>query len=306
MTDRISPQSAPMPENISVVIPTYNYGHFIANAISGVLSQSLAPAEVIVVDDGSTDDTEDVVREFGEKVEYVRQENGGVCSARNAGVAHSTGDLIAFADADDVWLPEKLEKQAAKFAADTELGLVHCGMREFESRTGETIRLHVEGLEGQVADNILLWEQSVIVGPGGTILVTRSAFDEVGGFDTEMKVGEDLDFCYRVARKFKIGFVPDVLVEYRSHGANAHINVAEMERGMGRFYDKAFADAGADVLKLKRRSYGNFHSVLAGSYFYSGQYGAFARHAVLSLLNRPSKLKYFTSFPYRRLRRKQS
>jgi hypothetical protein len=76
-----------------------------------------------------------------------------------------------------------------------------------------------------------------------------------------------------------------------------------MERGMGRFYEKAFAEGDESVLKLKRRAYGNFHSVLAGSYFYAGQYGAFARHAALSLWNRPSKIGHFAGFPIRRLRK---
>ncbi|MEJ7848404.1 MAG: glycosyltransferase [Pyrinomonadaceae bacterium] len=289
--------------SISVIIPTYNYGRFICQAIEGVLAQSCPAAEVIVVDDGSTDGTDEVVKEFDDRVRYIRQENHGVCAARNKGVEHSSGDFIAFADADDIWMPEKLEKQLAKFAEDDEIGLVHCGMREFDSDTGETVTMHLEGAEGMVADQLLLWENPVVNVSGTAIVVTRKAFNKVGGFDTEMKVGEDWDFCYRVARKFKVGFVPVALVEYRSHGANAHNNVAEMERGMTRFYEKAFASADADVLALKRRAYGNFHNVLAGSYFHSGQYGSFARHAALSIWNRPSNFAHFAGFPLRRLRR---
>ena len=93
-----------------------------------MLRQTRAADEIIVVDDGSTDDTEAVVTGFGERVRYVRQENAGVCAARNRGVAESSGDVIAFLDADDIWHPEKLEKQLEKFAEDPEIGLVHCGM----------------------------------------------------------------------------------------------------------------------------------------------------------------------------------
>ncbi|QYO66339.1 glycosyltransferase family 2 protein [Leptolyngbya sp. 7M] len=162
---------------ISVVIPTYNYGRYIAEAIGSALGQSLAPAEIIVVDDGSADDTAAVVAGFGDAVKYIRQENAGVSAARNRGVAGSSGELIAFLDADDIWEPTKLEKQAALFRADSDIGLVHCGMREFDSHTGDTIALHIEGLEGEVSDELLLWERSVIVGPGGTIMVSREAFD---------------------------------------------------------------------------------------------------------------------------------
>lgn len=289
-----------MSDKISVVIPTYNYGRFVGDAVSRVLGQTLQAGEVIVVDDGSTDETEAVVREFGDRVRYVRQENQGVCAARNAGVKMSSGDYIAFADADDVWEPTKIEKQLAKFADDPLIGLVHCGMREFDRETGETIEIHLDGQEGWVAEEVLLWERPAIIGPGGTVMVSRKAFDEAGGFDTRLKVGEDWDFCYRVARKFKVGFVPEPLVNYRSHAASAHHNVGEMERGMSMFYEKAFAD-GAD-LQLRRRAYGNFHRVLAGSYFTAGNYRQFLRHSALSVWNRPGNLGYFLEFPVRRLR----
>ena len=134
--------------HVSVIIPTYNYGRFIAETIESALGQTLLPHEVIVVDDGSTDETAEVVASFGERVRYIYQENAGVCAARNRGVAASSGDLIAFLDADDIWEPTKLEKQAAKFA-DPDVGLVHCGMREFDSDTGETIKLNLDGGEGE-------------------------------------------------------------------------------------------------------------------------------------------------------------
>jgi len=288
--------------SVSVVIPTYNYGRFIADAIGGALGQTLEPFEIIVVDDGSTDDTEKVVRGFGDRVRYIRQENAGVCASRNRGVAESKGEYVAFLDADDIWLPEKLEKQIAKFAEDRDIGLVHCGMREFDGETGDTIQLHLDGGEGSIADNLLLWKEPVIVGPGGTVVVTREAFEKSGGFDTEMKVGEDWDFCYRMARKFKVGFVPEALVNYRSHSASAHRNVNEMERGMTRFYKKAFDSADAETLKLKSRAYGNFHRVMAGSYWHSGRIGKFAAHAAKSLWYCPAGIGYFAAFPLRRFR----
>ena len=289
-----------MPKSVSVVIPAYNYGRFIADAIASVLEQTHPPAEIIVVDDGSTDDTAAVVATFGDAVRYIRQHNAGVCAARNRGVSESTGALIAFLDADDTWEPTNLEKQLAVFETDDDIGLVHCGMREFDGETGETIGLHMEGGEEGVADNLLLWEGSVIVGPGGGVTVTRKAFDRVGGFDTRIKVGEDWDFCYRVARLFKIGFVAEPLLNYRSHNAAAHHNVENMERGMLMFYEKAFATSDPAILKLRRRAYGNFHKVMAGSYLHSGQMGKFLTHAARSIWMRPRNLEYFLRFPVRR------
>jgi len=287
-----------MPKSVSVIIPTYNYGRFIAEAIQSVLQQTHRPDEIVVVDDGSTDDTARVVAGFGDAVKYVRQENGGVCAARNKGVAESTGEIIAFMDADDTMEPESIAKQVALFG-DEHVGLVHCGLRLFDDESGETIELQLEGGEDGVADNLLLWEGASIAGPGA-ILVTREAFDSVDGFDTGMKVGEDWDFCYRVARRFKVRFVPEPLVNYRSHATAAHRNVAEMERGMSRFYEKAFSTNDESVLKLKSRAYGNFHKVMAGSYFHAADYKNFARHAARSVFMRPGNLGHFLKFPVRR------
>jgi glycosyltransferase involved in cell wall biosynthesis len=286
-----------MSKSVSVVIPTYNYGRFIADAIRSVVAQTLAPVEIIVVDDGSTDDTAAVVGEFGENVKYIFQKNGGVCSARNLGVAESQGELIAFLDADDIWEPTKLEKQVAKFDASEDIGLVHCGMRVFDSDSGETIFLYLDGGEEGVAENLLLWEDSAVNVSGSVILVNRKAFDKVGGFDTEIKCGEDWDFCYRVARQFSVGFVPEPLVNYRSHAAAAHRNVHEMERGMSLFYEKAFADPA--VAHLRSRAFGKFHRVMAGSYFHSGEYAKFISHSLRSIFIRPRNLAYFLKFPTR-------
>jgi glycosyltransferase involved in cell wall biosynthesis len=286
-----------MAKSVSVIIPTYNYARFIGDALGGVFSQTRSPAEIIVVDDGSTDETQDIVRGFGDGVKYIRQENAGVCAARNRGVAESTGELISFLDADDIWEPTKLERQALRFASDDLIGLVHCGMREFDGENDETVRLQIEGAEGHVADKLLLWESPSVNVSGSVVMVSRDAFDAVGGFDTQMKVAEDWDFCYRVARKYKVGFVPEALVNYRSHDAAAHRNVREMERGMSLFYEKAFADPALE--HLRRRAYGNFHRVMAGSYFHSGEYGKFLSHSLKSIWMRPRNLAYFVEFPWR-------
>ena len=289
-------------QKISVVIPTYNYGRFIAEAIESALVQTRKPDDVIVVDDGSTDETEAAVRRLeADRVRYIRQPNAGVCVARNRGVAESSGDLIAFLDADDTWEPTKLEKQLAMFEADPEIGLVHCGMREFDGESGETRVLRLDGQDGWVAHEILLWERPAIIGPGGTIMVNREAFASVGGFDERMKVGEDWDFCYRVARRYKVGFVREPLVNYRSHAAAAHRNVYEMERGMGLFYQKAFSDPDPAVQALRPRALSNYHRVLAGSYFTVGSYGKFVSHSIRSIWHRPAAVFYFLGFPVRRL-----
>jgi glycosyltransferase involved in cell wall biosynthesis len=285
---------------ISVIIPTFNYGRFIAGAIESALRQTLLPAEIVVIDDGSTDETAAEVARFGDRVRYIRQENRGVSAARNRGVAETSGQLIAFLDADDIWEPEKLAKQRRVFLDEPRTGLVHCGMREFDSETGETLAVRLDGMAGEVADQLLLWERPVIIGPGGTIMVSRRAFEEAGGFDQRLRCGEDWDLCYRIARRYRVGFVAEPLVNYRSHRNAAHHNVREMERGMTLFYQKAFAEPEAPK-GLRRRSLGNFNRILAGSYFQAGQYGDFLRTAAKSLWYRPSGIGYFAAFPLRKL-----
>ena len=135
---------------ISVVIPNYNYGRYLSQAIDSVLAQSYSNMEIVVVDDGSTDNSEEVLRSYEDRVRWFRQENEGVSTARNFGVEKSHGALIAFLDADDVWLPNKLELQAERIIADESLGLVHCGVEEFCDGDHIT-RRQLNGLEGWVA-----------------------------------------------------------------------------------------------------------------------------------------------------------
>lgn len=290
-------------KTISVIIPSFNYGKFIGEAIESVLAQTYPIHEAIVIDDGSSDNTEDVIKKFGAKVNYIKQKNCGVSAARNNGVKNSSGDFIAFLDADDIWHSEKIAKQMAKFAEDENVGLVHCGMHEFDHTSGETVRLHLEGEEGWVADGLLLFGKPVVIVSGSAIVVSREAFLQSGGFDTNLIVAEDWDFCYRIARKFKVGFAREVLVEYRNHGKNAHSNVEEMERSMGIFYEKAFQTDDENILRLRRSAYGNFHTKLAGSYFQAENYAQFIKHSVKSFQMSPGNIFYFVKFPFRQLKK---
>lgn len=284
-----------MNAKVSVIIPNYNYGRFVGKSIESVLAQTYRPMEIVVVDDGSTDDSIKIIESFGDQVKLIRQENGGVGKARNTGAKNSNGEFLAFLDADDIWLSEKIEKQIAKFDVDMAIGLVHCRMREFNSETGETIKLHLKGEEGWVADDLLLFEKPVIIGLGGSIVVRRNVFEDVGEFDEDLKNGEDWEFCYRVARKYKIGFVAEILVDYRNHNVNAHLNITQMERSTLVAFNKTFATDDKNVLRLRRRSFGNLHKVLAGSYLQSGQYFDFLRNLLWSLWFRPSFVSYYLS-----------
>src|SRR5947209_8379733 len=140
--------------DVAVVIPSFNHGPFVGRAVQSALDQTLAPAEVIVIDDGSTDSTEEALRPFGSTIRVVRQENRGVASARNHGARIATAPLVAFLDADDAWHPKKLELQVARIVADPGLGLVNCGVEEVDEEY-RTLRYRREGRGGGNARDLL-------------------------------------------------------------------------------------------------------------------------------------------------------
>lgn len=287
-----------MHPRVSVIIPNYNYGRFLAEAVNSALNQTSAPHEVIVVDDGSTDNSLEILAAYGERIKVIRQTNQGVGAARNAGAELATGDLLAFLDADDYWAPEKIEKQAAKLAEDPETGLVHCGLVNVDE-SGKPLAVDLEGEEGWVAEKLLRF-QPVIVGPGSDSLIRKELFARIGGYDTnkDLHPSEDWDFSYRLALICKFGFVREPLLYYRQHGGGGHTNIKRMERAMLLGYEKAFANgATAD----RRECYGKLHQVLAGSYFLDGKYADFARNAAKSIWLRPRNIGYFLAFPLRRL-----
>ena len=284
---------------VSVIIPNYNYAHYLPQALDSVLAQTYPRFEIMVIDDGSTDDSENVLRSYGDRIRSIKQQNQGVSAARNLGARETRGELVAFLDADDFWLPEKLERQVQRFIADDGLGLVHCGVEEIHDN-GDHLLFRLEGLEGWVATDMLLFNRAVILGGGSGLMVKRSAFEALGGFDTSLSTSADWEFFYRMAAHARVGFVPSALLKYRVHGSNMHANVRAMEHDMLIGYEKAFSCNRGILPELRRRCYGNLHMVLAGSFFRAGHKTDFARHALKSLWLTPGNLKSLLGFPLRR------
>jgi glycosyltransferase involved in cell wall biosynthesis len=289
---------------VSVIIPSYNHERFVGRAIESALAQTLPPHEIVVIDDGSTDETTAALNGYAGRVRAVRQTNAGVSAARNAGVKLSTGELLAFLDADDEWDPRKLELQVTAWRAEPQPGLVHCGVEDIDG-DGHPLRQHLEGMSGPgVAAEMLLFRRPTILGGGSGVLIPRAVFEGVGGFDLRLSTSADWDLYYRIASRYPVAFVPEPLLRYRLHGSNMHGNIRAMEHDMLLAYEKAFADPAAPVQTLRRRAYGNLHTVLAGSFFGAGQKREFARHAARGLLLTPGNVMRFLSYPLRRLRRR--
>ena len=200
--------------DISVIIPAWNRAHIIGNAIKSVLEQTYPFRELIVVDDASSDNTEEVVRSFAdERIVYHRQAvNGGAAAARNAGVNLASSGIIAFLDSDDIWLPEKLEKQMAYWELHPDYSMIYS---RFHYRAdSEDGYAPFEGLEDRKMEGDLyleLLEKNVIGTP--TMLVDRACFLECGAFDVSLRSLEDWEFAVRFAKDYLIGFVNESLTE---------------------------------------------------------------------------------------------
>ncbi len=207
---------------ISVIIPTYNRITWLQEAIDSVLAQTFRDLELIVVDDGSTDDTgEALARRYGERLRYVYQANQGESVARNHGAQLAKGSLLAFLDSDDVWLPDKLAAQVAYIDAHPQAGAVYCQAWSMDA-SGKLNPRYPYG-HGLTGENFNL--RRILTGgyslSGSAVLVRRMAFEQLGGFDASITYGEDLDFCLKLFLKgCSPGFLARPLIKLRTHGGS--------------------------------------------------------------------------------------
>ncbi len=198
---------------VSVVIPAYNAASLIGAALRSVFSQTFDDLECIVVDDGSKDEAElrPAMRPWADRIVHVRQENGGPAKARNTGIGLASGELIAFLDADDEWLPEKLAKQVAYFDQHPTTGLLHTGM------VGERESLRPEGGPPRNAFCDLFHTRFFV--NTLTVMIPAAVLKDVGGFDERREIHiEDWDLWLRIAARYPFGYLPDALAIHRPGG----------------------------------------------------------------------------------------
>jgi glycosyltransferase involved in cell wall biosynthesis len=194
------------------VIPVFNGKRFVAEAIESALTQTHAPLEVIVVDDGSTDETPAVLEGFGERIRTYRQANRGPAAARNLGLEESRGEFIAFLDADDLWVPEKIEAQLGCLRDDPGVGLCSGHIRSFWVPELDEERQRLE-------DDPYHLEKPML--SPCTLLTTRAVFERVGGFDPALRAREDSDWFIRLQREgIRIDTLPRLVTHRRQHPAN--------------------------------------------------------------------------------------
>jgi glycosyltransferase involved in cell wall biosynthesis len=202
---------------ITALIPTYNCAQYICETVDSVLAQTYPAHEIIVVDDGSTDRTQEVLAQYKTKIRYIRQVNAGPPAARNTGIAHATGDFIALLDSDDLWVPRKLELQMNYVDNYPECGLVYTDMKTFDD-TG-IIEESVKVSRNLTLPSGRIFPQMFVetLFQTSAVLIRKSCIDRVGGFDTSLRMGDDYEFFLRIARHYELGYVDEPLVLYRQH-----------------------------------------------------------------------------------------
>jgi glycosyltransferase involved in cell wall biosynthesis len=268
---------------VSVVIPTYNSAALVEEAVRSALAQTMPPAEVIVVDDGSTDDTADRLADFGPPVRVIRQANGGVSSARNRALAAATGDLIAFLDADDVWHPDKLRRQLEVLAARPELGLLGTLTVAWPGAFPDALP---EGAVVRVRLDDLVVRNHFVT---SSMIIRRACVERVGAFDSDLSGPEDYDYWLRAAAIAPAAQLHLPLTGYRDVGGSLSKQALRMEAGMRRILGK-LERSGVfhGRTRLRRKAWAYFHYSCAYMHGAAGHRTAALQNAVQSLWQYPA------------------
>lgn len=278
------------PPLVSAVIPAYNAERFLEDAIRSVLEQTYEPIECVVVDDGSTDGTRKIAGALGGRVRCVSRSRGGVSAARNAGAAATSGDYLAFLDADDAWLPEKISLQMEVVSNRPEVVLVYTGLIVADEGLVRQLVIDPPQPHEAIENTILL--RPAVMSISQTSLIARSAFDAVGGFDERLSTSADADLGCRLALTGPISVVDRPLVLYRRHAGQMHLDAGAMQRDMTIVLDKLFTDPRLPpgLKRLRRRAYSELRATLAAAALRRRDIGAAAGHGLRSVLLDPRAL----------------
>jgi len=272
---------------VSVIIPTYNCARYVPEAVESVLHQTYQDYEVIVVDDGSTDNTEKVLQKYRDKIRYIKQKNSGVAAARNTGIREAHGEWVAFLDADDLWLPLKLKIQMEFSDRHPDVDFIYGDASSFNSNGVLTKSMFSERQphEGNVIKNLL--SENFI--PILSVIARKKCFEKAGFFKEGMKYSEDYEMWLRVAKFFKFGYITEVVVSYREHEKSASQNFEKMHA--------AHLDILNAYLKDPRIPYVAAAKIRGFNYFKFGYVCFEKKHKdarknfFLSILNNPFYLK---------------
>ena len=202
---------------VSVVIATFNNAQYIKQAIDSALNQTYPVHEIIIINDGSTDNTKEVLLEYGDRIIYLETDRKGPAYARNAGIKASTGDLVAFLDSDDYWILDKNERQVDIFNNDNEVGLVFGKLINFDNKNPDNRQIVPDKIySGFVFDKLLV--EGFIGLP--SVMIKKDLINTIGMFNENLLTAEDTHFYLRASKKYKFHAIEQPLVYRRLHGGN--------------------------------------------------------------------------------------
>lgn len=260
-----------MPPTVSVIIPTYNRANYVQQAVESVLNQTYKDYEIIVIDDGSTDDTKLSLEKYADRVKYIYQENQKVAAARNNGIRHSQGKYIAFLDSDDLWLPQKLERDIAYFEAKPQVGLVYSNVIYFSDEGADLYTRRMKSPSGDVLEKIII-DNFVVT---STVIVGRECLDRVGFFneDLDLASSEDWEMWVRIASLYPFGYVNEISTKSRIHDYSLMRNPEGMERSILKGLEIIWTNEALlpRISHLKNKSYASLYTYIAINYYASGQ-----------------------------------
>jgi len=231
---------------VSVIIPTYNRGRVLGEAIDSVLSQEYRNFELIVVDDGSVDDTRSVLEEYRDKVTVITQKNRGVSAARNTGISCTLGSLITFLDSDDAWLPGKLAAQVDFFDRNTDAMI--CQTEEIWIRNGKRVNQKIK--HRKYSGDIFKRSLSLCLVSPSAVMMRRSLFDSVGFFDENLPACEDYDLWLRVSCRYPVYLIDTPLIIKKG----GHMDQLSRQPGLDKYRIRSLAKILAGGL-LSREQY---------------------------------------------------
>ncbi len=246
---------------VSVVIPTYNSITYLPKTIESVLNQTFTDFEVIIIDDGSSDNTQEWISNLEDpRIKTVVQTNQGVAVARNTGIAAASGDYIAFLDSDDLWKPTKLEKQVQCLEANPGIGLVNTWIENIDKQGNYLATVPAPEAEGNVWNQII--EENLVL-CGSVPMIRRCCFESVGEFDSNLLSAEDWDMWIRIAANCSFALIREPLVSYRQHLQSKSNNLEKHLLHRLRTIDKTFESVPLPLQHLKDRAYGRAYLAIA-------------------------------------------
>ncbi len=282
---------------VSVIIPAYNTADLTLKTVQSVLDQTYPNIEIIVVDDGSTDSTRSkLTSTFGSRIKYIYKENGGACSARNAGIRLAQGQYIGLLDCDDVYLPTKIEKCVEFLEKKPDYGFVHTGAY-FIDENDRVIREHSHSRSkhtGFIKDKLII--SNFVC--NSTVLARKECFDKAGLFNEDIFPPADWDMWLRLSEYFRLGYLREPLTQYRVISNWCFRNLERTHRETQQVIDNFFDRNPEIPNQIKHRAYARFHLSMVFYYLVQHNRQAIQEQFKLALEHGPLNIKTISILIY--------